>query len=241
MSKVFGVISLAVVVSFFFIVSVAGENSRADEIIGELLIKLKNEDFSSECIKVVAGSNQNFDSHCDQDMFVFTVSLLKRFDLLDGSNFSINLKKENYWFPFTNNQGIKVSLNLSQTEKSSFLKLSNDLDYVTDLFVVKRTGFKWQIDSITINEPELAKIFSDTKKQIDFQKYLVQLDSGYQLNEMVIHQGEFADIGRLLLKFSVEKLLKYFESQKPNKLLKRDSQCVAFSVCGEFRDEGGVQ
>ncbi|WP_367834562.1 hypothetical protein, partial [Vibrio cidicii] len=240
MSKVFGVISLAVVVSFFFIVSVAGENSRADEIIGELLIKLKNEDFSSECIKVVAGSNQNFDSHCDQDMFVFTVSLLKRFDLLDGSNFSINLKKENYWFPFTNNQGIKVSLNLSQTEKSSFLKLSNDLDYVTDLFVVKRTGFKWQIDSITINEPELAKIFSDTKKQIDFQKYLVQLDSGYQLNEMVIHQGEFADIDRLLLKFSVEKLLKYFESQEPNKLLKRDSQCVAFSVCGEFRDEGGV-
>ncbi|MBE3933146.1 hypothetical protein HJ148_23555 [Vibrio parahaemolyticus] len=120
MSKVFGVISLAVVVSFFVIVSVAGENSRADEIVGELFIKLKNEDFSSECIKVVAGSNQNFDSHCDQDMFVFTVSLLKRFDLLDGSNFSINLKKENYWFPFINNQGIRVSLNLSQTQKSSF-------------------------------------------------------------------------------------------------------------------------
>ncbi|MFW1586376.1 hypothetical protein ACEWBR_21965 [Vibrio parahaemolyticus] len=241
MSKVFGVISLAVVVSFFVIVSVAGENSRADEIVGELFIKLKNEDFSSECIKVVAGSNQNFDSHCDQDMFVFTVSLLKRFDLLDGSNFSINLKKENYWFPFINNQGIRVSLNLSQTQKSSFFKLSNDLDYVTDLFVIKRTGFKWQIDSITINEPELAKIFNDTKKQIDFQKYLVQLDSGYQLNEMIIHEGEFTDIDRLLLKFSVEKLLKYFESQKPNKLLKRDSQCVAFSACSEFRDYDGMR
>lgn len=107
--------------------------------------------------------------------------------------------------------------------------------------MIKRTGFKWQIDSITINEPELAKIFNDTKKQIDFQKYLVQLDSGYQLNEMIIHEGEFTDIDRLLLKFSVEKLLKYFESQKPNKLLKRDSQCVAFSACSEFRDYDGMR
>ncbi|MBE4609655.1 hypothetical protein [Vibrio navarrensis] len=241
MNKVFGVISLALVVSFFFLVSVAGENSRADEIIGELFIKLKNEDFSSECIKVVVGNAPNFDSQCDQDMFVFTVSLLKRFDLRDGGNFSINLKKENYWFPFTNNQGIRVSLNLSQTEKSSFFKLSNDLDYVKNLFVIKRTGFKWQIDSITINDPDLVKIFNDTKKQINFKKYLVQLDSGYQLNEIIIHGGEFTDIDRLLLKFSVEKLLKYFESQKPNKLLKRDSQCVAFSACGELRDYDGMR
>ncbi|NAW70065.1 hypothetical protein CAG54_13160 [Vibrio sp. V27_P1S3P104] len=223
MNKIFGIISLVVVVSFFFVVSVAGENSRADEIIGELFIKLKKEDFSSECIKIVTDNAQNFDSYCDQDMFVFTVSLLKRFDLFNGSNFSINLKKENYWFPFINNQGIRVSLNLSQTEKSSFFKLSNDLDYVTDLFVIKRTGFKWKIDSITINEPELATIFNETRKQIDFKKYLVQLDSGYQINEIIINEGEFTDIDKLLLKFSVEKLLKHFESEKTNKLLKKDS------------------
>ncbi|WP_216639317.1 hypothetical protein, partial [Vibrio fujianensis] len=171
----------------------------------------------------VTDNAQNFDSHCDQDMFVFTVSLLKRFDLFNGSNFFINLKKENYWFPFINNQGIRVSLNLSQTEKSSFFKLSNDLDYVTELFVIKRTGFKWKIDSITINEPELATIFNETSKQIDFKKYLVQLDSGYQLNEIIINEGEFTDIDKLLLKFSVEKLLKHFESEKTNKLLKKDS------------------
>ncbi|MCU8177350.1 DUF3265 domain-containing protein [Vibrio vulnificus] len=29
--------------------------------------------------------------------------------------------------------------------------------------------------------------------------------------------------------------------KKHNKLLKRDSQCVAFSACGEFCDYGGVR
>ncbi len=222
MNKLFG-FSLVAVFSFFFLVSVAGENSRADTIISELFIKLENEDFSSECIKVVITNDQNPDSNCYQDLLVFTVSLLKRFELPVSSKFHINIKRENYWFPFINNQGIRISLNLSEAEQSSFFKLSNDIDYVKNLFVIKRTGFKWDIGTITINEPELAKIFNDTKNQIDFSKYLVRLDSGYQLNEITIGDGEFTDTDRLLLKFSVEQLLNHFESQKTNELVNRDS------------------
>ncbi|MCF7484247.1 hypothetical protein L3V31_21405 [Vibrio sp. J1-1] len=223
MSKFIGTISFAIICTFFFLVSVAGESGRADTIIKELFSKLKNEDFSSECIEIVRIDGQSVGSNCEQDMFVFTISLLKRFELFGASNYFVYLERENYWIPFINNHGIRVSLSLSEAEQSSFSILSNDLDYVTDLFFVKRTGFRWDIDKIVISDPKLVEIFNETRKQIDFNKYVVQLDSGYRLKEIAIQNGEFTDIDRLLLKFSMEKLLNDLNLQKPNKAFKSDS------------------
>ena len=217
MNKLFGLVALLSVVLFFFIVSVAGENSRVDSVVDELIINLNSEEFSSQCIKVIVINNLDSNSNCDQDMFIFTLSLLKRFELLGTKNYYINIKRKNYWFPFILNQGIIISLNLSKSEHSSFNKWSNNIDYVEDLFTIKRTGFRWNFDAITIHEPKLVKIFNDTKEQVDFHKFVVQSGSSSHLKEVVIHDREFTEIDRLLLKFSVEQILRRVESPKDGK------------------------
>ncbi|WP_047049755.1 hypothetical protein [Vibrio mexicanus] len=212
MNKVFAFFSVVTIFLFFFLVSVAGENSRTDSIVEEFVISVTNEDFSNECISVVTLNSEDADLDCEQNMFVFAVSLLKRFEFLESDSPYIYLKRENYWIPFIHNEGIRLSLSLSETERTDWFGLSDDIDYVSDLFVIKRNGFRWQIDSITIMEPELAAIYHNMKEQIDFDKYLVKVDSGYQIKDVTINDHLFTEEDRLLLKFSVEKLLSHFAS-----------------------------
>jgi hypothetical protein len=199
---------ILVVIPIFF-VSLLGENNRIDDLVDNYFSKLQVEDFSGECPPISINQTANKIDEgviCSNKNFVFIISLLQLFDLLNTADYSVNIKRDSFWIPFISEDTITVSVNLVATENDEEINYFDDIKYLPGLFVVQRKDLRWEIKNISLNSPELISLFNSFKNTLDFEKYIKKTDTGYEFNNVVINKNNVTVLDRLLLKLNIQKI-----------------------------------
>jgi hypothetical protein len=188
-----------------FFISLLGENHHIDDLITHHISKLEKERYSNNCVPISINSEVENELSCNQDSFIFYVSLLERFDLFSAENYYIKVTRDVFWIPFYSDDVVKVSLSIVVPEANA-VGIFKEYEYISDLFIVKRQNSGWVLDEASIMEPALIKIFNQMKNNINFNKYTTKTENGYQFSNIEIDTKNISNVDKLLLKFSLQKI-----------------------------------
>jgi len=189
-----------------FFVSVLGENHKIDDLISAYISNLEEKEFSDKCIPVSINSELNNESSCNQDNFVFFMSLLKRFNIFTAKNYSVKITRDNFWIPFYSDDTVKVSLSLLNSELEEDMGIFDEYEYISNIFIFKRQDLRWELHEISIIDPDLIKIFNDIKQNLNFNKYIKNTPEGYIFNNVEVNINNITNVDKLLLKFNLQKI-----------------------------------
>ena len=188
-----------------FFISLLGENHHIDDLISSHINELEKQSFSSNCVPIFINTEVNNELSCNQDSFIFFVSLLERFNLFSDKSYSVKVVRDDFWIPFYSDDIVKVSLSLVDSEVDE-MGIFNEYEYISNIFIVKRQDSAWKLDQVSIIEPALMKIFNKMKKNINFNKYITKTENGYELNNIEIDTNNMTNVDKLLLKYNLQKI-----------------------------------
>lgn len=188
-----------------FFISLLGENHHIDDLISSHISKLEKKSFSNNCVPIRINSEMNNELSCNQDNFIFLVSLLERFDLFTAKNYNVKVTRDVFWIPFYSDDIVKVSLSIVDSEDAE-MGIFNEYEYISNIFIVKREDSGWKLHEVSIMEPTLIKIFNKMKKNINFNKYITKTEKGYEFNKIEIDTNNITNVDKLLLKFNLQKI-----------------------------------
>jgi len=188
-----------------FFVSLLGENHHIDDLISSHISKLEKENFSNECVPILINSEVSNELSCNQESFIFLVSLLKRFDLFTAKNYSVNTTRDVFWIPFYSDDIVKVSLSLVDTEVDD-MGIFDEYEYISNIFIVKRHNSGWKLHEISIMDPVLIKIFHEVKEDLNFNKYIKKTTKGYIFNNVEVNTNDITYLDKRLLKFNLQQI-----------------------------------
>lgn len=186
-----------------FFISLLGENHHIDDLIKIHVSTLEKQSFSSDCVPIRINQAVNNELSCNQNSFIFLVSLLKRFDLIAAKKYSVKVTRDVFWIPFYSDDIIKVSLSLVDSEVDD-MGIFNEYEYLSNVFSVKRQNSGWKLHEISIIDPDLINIFNEVKQELNFNKYIVKTPKGYIFNNVEINTGDMTNVDKLLLKFNLQ-------------------------------------
>jgi len=204
-------IGIVLFFSIFVGAGLMGENHRIDDLINEHFTKFKDENYSTKCFPISIDSRVvkvEEDNLCNNQNFLLYISLLKKFELIGGGKYSVNIKRNSFWIPFIKSENISVSISLQKESDKSWIPFvgNNNEVFINDLFTVKRNKWNWDISRVVVIDPDLVKIFTGFETSLDFNKFIEKTDTKYQFNSEIIDSENITDIEKRLLRFNLQKV-----------------------------------
>ncbi|EDL52419.1 hypothetical protein VSAK1_15552 [Vibrio mediterranei AK1] len=212
---------IVVFLTIFAGASLMGENHRINEVLSERFKRFKTEDFSAPCFPIAVDSHLvNIDEPgtCNNQNFLLYISLLKRFDLMDGSAYTLKIKRNNFWIPFLFSDEVGVSIRLQKEDENNWFSFDwlpfvekpeeHDID---GLFVMGRDHWKWTINDVVINDAKLQQIFTEYEQTVDFNKYIEKVGSRYEFKNGVVDSESASDFDKRLLRFNLQKVTEFLK------------------------------
>ncbi len=207
---IFGII----LVGILAYISLLGENQQINRIIGAYFDKLK------EGMYLEAGESfsSNFQdgqfSDDEQRMnfnFLLELVLLRQYNLIDSSDYKVELKRSNFWIPYVSEDVVRVSVLLKKKEaRLVFFAPSSDQggDLIHNLIVMKREKRTWKIKEFAIADSALAGKYNDLRQNFDLNKYVQKTSNGFRFNSAEIDFKALTPMDKRLLNFSLYKIQK---------------------------------
>jgi len=203
---VLGVVALLIVVILFY-ASVWGENKKIDVTVDEFFKSIQEQKYQIACNRWGTENlfKVNAKSGIDPDrVFALELVLLKYFSLLDYSNYTIKIRKEEMWFPYINTDSISVDLQLigkqennfdfSMAQILAFFQPQNDV-FLKDFLHIKRDDGYWKINDIDIENENISADYDRILQEISLAKYITT-----QNNITTLHNMNFKKDGMSLEK-----------------------------------------
>jgi hypothetical protein len=207
---IFGII----VVGILAYISVLGENQQINRIIVAYFDKLKEGEYLEACESFSSNFQDGQFSGDEQRMnlnFLLELSLLSHYNLIDQHDYTVELRRSNFWIPYISNDVVRVSVLLKKKEARQLFpaRLSDQSrDLIADLIVIKREKRTWKIKEFNIAGSSLAGAYNDLRQNLDLNKYVKMTSDGFRFNSAEINFKTLSLTDKRLLNFSLYKIQK---------------------------------
>jgi hypothetical protein len=206
------------VVGILTYVSLLGENHKINRVIVNYFNNLKDGEYLEACQSFslnFQGDQPSSDEERLTFNFLLELALLKYYNLIEHYDYTVELKRSNFWIPFMSDDSVYVSIALKPKEDKEILDvLSSDQsrNLIDNLIVVVREKGTWKIKEFTIADSSAADIYNDLRKNFDLNKYVKMTPNGLHLKNAEINFEILSPIDRRLLKFSLHKIRKSLDA-----------------------------
>jgi hypothetical protein len=197
-------------------VSLLGENNKIDSVVDNFFSNLQAQRY------FLYENNQNivegfdiFDMdgvYSDNCLFL-ELALFEKYNISDPSDYEIEIKKSHFWIPFINNQNIQIDVSLLNSEDSKFFSLSNDLEFVDNLFTVARKDGRWLIASINILASPLFESVNGLRESLKIDSYVTITGTKLSVSPIEIDTQNITVIERRKLNYIFQNLYQITESK----------------------------
>jgi hypothetical protein len=208
------IIFAIIVVGLLAYISLLGENQQINRLIVTYFDKLKDGMY----LEAGESFSSNFQdgklSSDEQRMnlnFLLESSLLMHYNLIDSSDYKVELKRSNFWVPYVSEDMVRVSVLLKRKEvRRTLLARSNDQggNLIHNLIVVVREKRTWKIKEFAIADSSLAGTYNDLRRNLDLNKYVQMTSDGFRFKNAEINFKTITPLDKRLLNFSLYKMQK---------------------------------
>jgi hypothetical protein len=208
------IIFAIIVVGLLAYISLLGENQQINRLIVTYFDKLKDGMY----LEAGESFSSNFQdgklSSDEQRMnlnFLLELSLLMHYNLIDSSDYKVELKRSNFWVPYVSEDMVRVSVLLKRKEvRRTLLARSNDQggNLIHNLIVVVREKRTWKIKEFAIADSSLAGTYNDLRRNLDLNKYVQMTSDGFRFKNAEINFKTITPLDKRLLNFSLYKMQK---------------------------------
>jgi len=208
------IIFAIIVVGLLAYISILGENQQINRIIATYFDKLKDGMYLEVCESFSSNFQNGKLSSDKQRMnlnFLLELSLLTHYNLIESSDYKVELKRSNFWVPYMSNDVVRVSILLKKKEARRILfARSNDQEgnLIHNLIVMVREKRTWKIKEFTIADSSLAGTYNDLRQNFDLNKYVQKTSDGFRFNSAEINFKTLTPSDKRLLNFSLYKIQK---------------------------------
>ncbi len=143
--------------------------------------------------------------------FLLELSLLMHYNLIDSSDYKVELKRSNFWVPYVSEDMVRVSVLLKRKEvRRTLLARSNDQggNLIHNLIVMVREKRTWKIKEFAIADSALAGTYNDLQRNLDLNKYVQMTSDGFRFKNAEINFKTITPTDKRLLNFSLYKMQK---------------------------------
>ncbi|MCJ7545677.1 MAG: hypothetical protein MUP30_02440 [Deltaproteobacteria bacterium] len=208
------IIFAIIVVGLLAYISLLGENQQINRLIVTYFDKLKDGMY----LEAGESFSSNFQdgklSSDEQRMnlnFLLELSLLMHYNLIDSSDYKVELKRSNFWVPYVSEDMVRVSVLLKRKEvRRTLLARSNDQggNLIHNLMVMVREKRTWKIKEFAIADSSLAGTYNDLRRNLDLNKYVQMTSDGFRFKNAEISFKTITPLDKRLLNFSLYKMQK---------------------------------
>ena len=208
------IIFAIIVVGLLAYISLLGENQQINRLIVTYFDKLKDGMY----LEAGESFSSNFQdgklSSDEQRMnlnFLLELSLLMHYNLIDSSDYKVELKRSNFWVPYVSEDMVRVSVLLKRKEvRRTLLARSNDQggNLIHNLMVMVREKRTWKIKEFAIADSSLAGTYNDLRRNLDLNKYVQMTSDGFRFKNAEINFKTITPLDKRLLNFSLYKMQK---------------------------------
>jgi hypothetical protein len=207
---IFGII----VVGILAYISLLGENQQINRIITSYFDKIKEGDYLEACEGFASNFQEGKFTTDEQRMnfnFLFELSLLRHYNLIESHDYKVELERSNFWAPYISDDEVRVSILLKKKGTRRFFLLPASEEggnFIHNLIVMKREKRTWKIKEFTIADSALAGDYNDSRQNFDLNKYVQVTSDGFRFNSADINFKTLTPLDKRLLSFSLYKMQK---------------------------------
>ena len=208
------IIFAIIVVGILAYISILGENQQINRVIATYFDNLKDGMYLEACESFSSNFQDGQLSSDEQRMnfnFLLELSLLTHYNLIESSDYKVELKRSNFWIPYMSDDVVRVSVLLKKKEaRQIFFARSSDQggNFVENLIVMKREKRTWKIKEFAIADSSLAGTYNDLRQNFDLNKYVQKTSDGFRFNNAEINFKTLTPSDKRLLNFSLYKIQK---------------------------------
>jgi hypothetical protein len=202
------------VVGILAYISVLGENQQINRIIVNYFDKLKDGMYLEACESFSSNFQEGQLSSNEQRMnfnFLLELSLLTHYNLIESSDYKVELKRSNFWVPYMSSNVVHVSLLLKRKDaRRLFYAGSNDqsINPINNLIVVVREQGTWKIKQFTIADSSIADTYIKLRQNVELNRYVNMTSDGFRFQNAEINFKTLTPIDKRVLNFSLYKIQK---------------------------------
>jgi hypothetical protein len=203
-----------IVVGILVYISLLGENQQINRIIGAYFDKLKEGMYLEACEGFASNFQEGKFTTDEQRMnfnFLLELSLLMHYNLIESSDYKVELERSNFWAPYISDDEVRVSILLKKKgTRRIFLASSSDQgrNLIHNLIVMKREKRTWKIKEFAIADSALVGVYNDLRRNFDLNKYVQVTSDGFRFNSADINFKNLTPLDKRLLNFSLYKIQK---------------------------------
>lgn len=209
-----GALALLAVAFFVLIVyvSILGDNHKINFLVTSFFEDLKARNYTPVC-RIVGDQPAMVDPDgpvdCQDFCFLVELAFLSQFDLLDQSDYSVEIKRDHFWIPYLTGDRMRIDVAFVEKKKNMIHEFLYGVDsdiFVRDVMVVERRNGQWEIAALTLEESSLYPLFNELTARIDLERYVMKTEKGFTLKGNDIRPEELSRLELRLLEFSLFKL-----------------------------------
>lgn len=221
---VIGIICLAISLTS---VSLYGENRKIDDVVNTFFDKIKNKQYQDVCLDFSKNNQKTFFSpseQCSDSVFLFELSLLKHYNLLNSDSYKIEVKRPRFWTPFYQDNSMRVSIALEGENKGSIDKVissknlfdlvkryfaaepKSDFRFAKDLITVERKNGMWRIADINIDNNVIGPEYTELKGQLCLGRYVRETSDGFIVERVEVNTKDLTPFDKRVLKYNLQKI-----------------------------------
>jgi hypothetical protein len=200
-------------------ISLLGENDRAQTTVKRYFDNIAGQRYDSNTPLCSFTYNQKFDNVNDPitHQFSLETALLNHFSLINTAQYTIEARRDGFWFPCLGQNTIHVSIRVSPQGSSRILTRlmdRSDQKFLKDLVTLVREDGKWKIADIDTRTSAIAKDYQETKHSMQHSKYIQQTTGGLTLKENTIEFATLDPIQKRIIRFNLNKALTLLNNHK---------------------------
>ena len=199
------------------LVSLLGENSKADTVVLNFLKDIKNNDFNAAFRELDGPSEiiKDKDIAFDDYAFLLEIALLSKFGIINEKDYQIDVKRKSFWLPYISEDTMVISVCLKKKDASIFQTITGLEDQQSeDLFVLNRRQGLWKISKIRTDAPGISAIFDNLCKRFIENQTYIQTENGFLLKSIEFHKKSTDSVDRRLFHHILQKALRRIKESR---------------------------
>lgn len=189
---------------FLVFVSVLGVNNNVNGDVKNFIQNMSSKNYAAVS-QSYSDKEQQKQKSLDETIkfhFALELAMLEYFGLMENSNYSIKVERENLWIPLLTPNELKVSVNLTPQKKSTLaqsLFSTAEQKPLKEFILLVRENEKWKISKINIEGSGLEDAFQRILPNIKVGKYVNITPKGFVLKQTEFEIEKISPLERKLL------------------------------------------
>ena len=217
--RTLGLVLLFSMVTGISYISLLGENDRARTTVKMYFDNIAGQRYEANTQLCSDIYNRQFDNVNDPitHQFSLETALLNYFGLINTAQYTIEAKRDEFWFPYLGRNTIHISVRITPRESGKILANLMDRSnekFIKDLVMLVRENGKWKIADIDTRASVIAKDYQETKNSMQHSKYIQQTAKGLTIKENTIEFATLDPIQKRIIRFNLNKALALLNNHK---------------------------